>query len=311
MFGILKSSFSKIQKALGKTRLFLGSRFTEILSKPLSEETLEMLEELLFEADLGSKLSAHIVDHIRLFAKKHPSAKPSDFIQEIKGLSKAILEKPPVVQGKEPKQGEPQVILMVGVNGSGKTTSTAKLARQCMLQKKSVLLAAGDTFRAAAVEQLGVFAKRLNIDCVKGKSGGDPSSVIFDALTAAKAREVKVVIADTAGRLQTKRDLMEELAKIKRVCQKVVSDSPHETYLVLDATTGQNAIDQANIFNSFTPLTGLILTKLDGSAKGGIVLSIYHEMGIPIKYIGVGEGIDDIEPFQVDSFVNALFDTKN
>ena len=311
MFGILKSGLNRFQKAFIKTRSLLGSKMANIFSQQVSEETLEMLEELLFEADLGSKLTTHIVEHIRLFAKKHPRAKTSDYMNAIKDLSKSILEKPPITQGKKTCQGEPQVILIVGVNGSGKTTSAGKLAKKCILQKKSVLLAAGDTFRAAATEQLALLAKRLKIDCVKGKPGGDPSAVIFDALSAAQARKSDVVIADTAGRLQSKTDLMEELSKIKRVCQKIVPNSPHETYLVLDATTGQNAIDQAKVFNSFTPLTGLILTKLDGSAKGGIVLSIYREMGIPIKYIGIGEGLDDLEPFEIGSFISALFDQKN
>lgn len=311
MLGILKSGLNRFQKAFAKTRSLLAGKMADIFSRPLSEETLETLEELLFEADLGSKLTTYIVDQVRLFAKKNPKAKTSDYMGAIKDLSKSILEKPPTVEGKRPSQGQPKVILIVGVNGSGKTTSAGKLAKQCLLQKKSILLAAGDTFRAAATEQLGVLAKRLKIDCVKGKAGGDPSAVIFDALTAAQARKTDVVIADTAGRLHSKTDLMEELSKIKRVCQKIVPNSPHETYLVLDATTGQNAIDQAKIFHSFTPLTGLIITKLDGSAKGGIVLSIYREMGIPIKYIGIGEGLDDLEPFEINPFISALFDQKN
>ena len=199
------------------------------------------------------------------------------------------------------------MILVVGVNGSGKTTSCAKLSRLFQQDKKKVMLAAADTFRAAAIEQLDIWSQRLKIDCVKGKPGGDPSAVIFDALTAAKARQTDVVIADTAGRLQSKTELMEELAKITRVTKKVIPEAPHEIYLVLDATTGQNALDQAKIFNEFTPLTGLILTKLDGSAKGGIILSIYHRMGIPIRYIGIGEKEDDFIPFDPESYVDALF----
>ena len=169
------------------------------------------------------------------------------------------------------------------------------------------MLAAGDTFRAAAIEQLATWSDRLKLDCIKGTPGGDPSAIIFDALTAAKARGHDVVIADTAGRLHSKTDLMNELAKIKRVTEKVVPDAPHEIYLVLDATTGQNALDQAKTFNEFTPLTGLILTKLDGSAKGGIILSIYHQMGIPIRYIGIGEGADDFLPFSPEPYIDALF----
>ena len=200
-----------------------------------------------------------------------------------------------------------KVILVVGVNGSGKTTSSAKLARLYQQKGEKVLLAAGDTYRAAAIEQLSLWAERLKIDCIKGMQGGDPSAILFDALTAAKARGHSVVIADTAGRLQSKQDLMQELSKIERVLKKVVPDAPHETFLVLDATTGQNAIDQAKVFHSFVPLTGLILTKLDGSAKGGIVLSIYHQMGIPIRYMGIGEKAEDFIPFNQDEYIEALF----
>jgi fused signal recognition particle receptor len=207
-----------------------------------------------------------------------------------------------------PKEDEPMVILIVGVNGNGKTTSVAKLAKFFQNNDKKVLIAAADTFRAAAIEQLEIWAKRLDIEIVKGNPGSDPASVAFDALTAGKARKSDIVIIDTAGRLHTKTNLMQELEKIRRTCKKVNPSSPHETLLVLDATTGQNAIDQAKTFNKFTPITGLILTKLDGSAKGGIVISIYRQLGIPVKFIGVGEGLDDLEPFQPESFVNALFD---
>jgi fused signal recognition particle receptor len=198
--------------------------------------------------------------------------------------------------------------LIVGVNGNGKTTSVAKLANRFKINKKNVLIAAADTFRAAAVEQLDIWAQRLKVDIVKGTSHSDPAAVTFDAVQAGKSRKTDVVIIDTAGRLHTKIPLMQELAKIKRSCQKVIPNSPHETLLVLDATTGQNAIDQAKVFNEFTPITGIILTKLDGTAKGGIVISIQRQLGIPIKFIGVGEGLEDLEPFDAQNFVNALFD---
>ncbi len=301
MFGLLKSGLNKIRKAFSKTRSILGDKIRSLLNGPLDEETLDELEQILFEADLGSTLAIEFVEYVRNYGKKynHP-------IEAMKAHAEDILHKPPHVQGKVPTQS-PKVILVVGVNGSGKTTSCAKLARLYKEEGKKVMLAAGDTFRAAAIEQLATWSDRLKLDCIKGTPGGDPSAIIFDALTAAKARGHDVVIADTAGRLHSKTDLMNELAKIKRVTEKVVPDAPHEIYLVLDATTGQNALDQAKTFNEFTPLTGLILTKLDGSAKGGIILSIYHQMGIPIRYIGIGEGADDFLPFSPEPYIDALF----
>ncbi|QVL58275.1 MAG: signal recognition particle-docking protein FtsY [Simkaniaceae bacterium] len=301
MFGLLKSGLNKIRKAFSKTRSILGDKIRSLLNGPLDEATLDELEQILFEADLGSTLAIEFVEYVRNYGKKynHP-------IDAMKAHAEDILHKPPHVQGKKPSES-PKVILVVGVNGSGKTTSCAKLARIYKDEGKKVMLAAGDTFRAAAIEQLATWSDRLKIDCVKGTPGGDPSAIIFDALTAAKARGHDVVIADTAGRLHSKTDLMNELAKIKRVIEKVVPDAPHEIYLVLDATTGQNALDQAKTFNEFTPLSGLILTKLDGSAKGGIILSIYHQMGIPIRYIGIGEGADDFLPFSPEPYIDALF----
>ena len=301
MFRLLKSGFNKLRKAFSKTRSILGDKIQKLLKGPLDEETFDELEQILFEADLGSTLATEFVQYVKNYGKKynHP-------IDAMKAHAEDILHKPPHVQGKKPTSS-PKVILVVGVNGSGKTTSCAKLARIYKQEGKKVMLAAGDTFRAAAIEQLSTWSERLKIDCIKSAPGGDPSAIIFDALTAAKARGHDVVIADTAGRLQSKTDLMNELAKIKRVTEKVVPDAPHEIYLVLDATTGQNALDQAKIFNEFTPLTGLILTKLDGSAKGGIILSIYHQMGIPIRYIGIGEGAEDFLPFSPETYVGALF----
>lgn len=298
MFGLLKSGINKIRKAFSRTRSVLGDRLRDLFRSPLDEEILDELEQILYEADLGSTLSLEFVEYVR--------KKKDNPIRAMKNHAEEILHKPPHVRGKKP-EGPLKVILVVGVNGSGKTTSCAKLARIYKGEGKKVMLAAGDTFRAAAIKQLSTWADKLKIDCIKGKQGGDPSAIIFDALSAAKARGYDVVIADTAGRLQSKTDLMNELAKIKRVTEKVVPDAPHEIYLVLDASTGQNALDQAKIFNEFTPLTGLILTKLDGSAKGGIILSIYHQMGIPIRYIGIGEGAEDFLPFIPEPYVDALF----
>lgn len=307
VFGLLKSGLSKIRRAFSRTRSILGEKVRDLFGKPLDEETLDELEQILYEADLGSALATEFVDHIRRFARKNPHSTSTQLIDAMKHHAQDILHRPPSVSGKPAEPNSPKMILVVGVNGSGKTTSCAKLSRLFQQDKKKVMLAAADTFRAAAIEQLDIWSQRLKIDCVKGKPGGDPSAVIFDALTAAKARQTDVVIADTAGRLQSKTELMEELAKITRVTKKVIPEAPHEIYLVLDATTGQNALDQAKIFNEFTPLTGLILTKLDGSAKGGIILSIYHRMGIPIRYIGIGEKEDDFIPFDPESYVDALF----
>lgn len=306
MFSFLKSGLSKIKKALSKTRAIFSDKLTALFKRPMNEETLEELERILFEADLGSKCALSFTDRIQKFAKKNKEASVKDFIDEMKSYAKEILNRETQIAAKEPSS-HVKMLLIVGVNGSGKTTSCAKLAKRFKTEGKSVLLAAGDTFRAAAIEQLEIWSQRLKIDIVKGQSGGDPSSVIFDALSAAKARNIDVVIADTAGRLQSKTDLMHELEKVRRVCKKFDENAPHETLLVLDATTGQNALDQAKIFNEFTPLDGLILTKLDGSAKGGIILAIREELNIPIKYIGVGESMDDLMPFDPDEYIEALF----
>lgn len=304
MFSFLKSSFSKIKKALSKTRSIFGDKLKALFSKPLDEDTLEELEQTLYEADLGSNLTQQFLTHVEKFKAKNQMATSSDLMESMKVKALDILG--------ENSEGiqinyKPTVILVVGVNGSGKTTTCAKLAAHFQSMGKSVLLAAGDTFRAAAADQLEIWAKKLHVDLVRSKPNADPSSVVFDALTAAKARGVDVVLADTAGRLQSKTDLMKELAKMRKACAKVIPDAPHETLLVLDATTGQNALDQAKIFHEFTPLSGLILTKLDGSAKGGIVLSIYNEMKLPIYFIGVGESKDDLMPFSSKDYVEALF----
>lgn len=307
MLGLFRSGLSKIGEALSKTRALFGDKLRSFFKGPLSEEKLEELEQLLYEADLGSTLSLQFAERVSSFAKKNPNSSPEDLLKEMQVVAAEILTKPPASHPKTVPVGSPKMILIVGVNGSGKTTTTAKLAHLYQKEGKKVLLAAGDTFRAAGSKQLDTWASTLKIDCVKGGDKGDPSAVIFDALTAGKARGVDIVLADTAGRLQSKTDLMQELSKIKRVSEKVVEHAPHETLLVLDATTGQNGIDQARTFHSFTPLTGLILTKLDGSAKGGIILSIYQELRIPVLYIGVGEKIDDLLSFDAESYIKALF----
>lgn len=301
MFGF----FKKVKEALVKTRSFFAAKIRALFSEPINEETFSRLEQILYEADLGSRCASDFAEHLRAFLKKHPDAKPEEMIGAMQKRALEILRMPPKV---EPSKGQPLVILIVGVNGSGKTTSIAKLAKLFQKEGKKPLLVAADTFRAAAIDQLAIWAERLKIDIVKSKPGSDASAVVFDGLTAAKARGADVVLIDTAGRLQNKTALMQELEKIKRVCTKVIPDSPHEVILVLDATIGQNAIDQAKVFNQFTPLTGILLAKLDGSAKGGIVLSIYEEMGIPIRWIGTGEAPDDLVSFDAEEYVKGLFE---
>lgn len=311
MLGFLKAGFQKVKSALTKTRSLLGGKIRALFSQPWDEKTFEELEAILYEADLGSLCVQEFAEKTKQFLRKHPDAPKEELLGTLRDFALQILEEPAKVSPVAVKAGEPLVILIVGVNGSGKTTSIAKLAKRFQEEKKTVLLAAGDTFRAAAIDQLALWASRLECEIVKSQPGSDPSAVAFDALTAAKARGIDVVIVDTAGRLQNKTELMRELEKMRKVCGKVLPGSPHETWLVLDSTTGQNAVDQASVFHQFTPLTGIILAKLDGSAKGGIALSIYKQLGIPLRWIGVGEKMDDLIPFDAANYVNALFDLEN
>lgn len=303
MFGL----FSKIKKALSKTRSAIAGRISSLFKKPWDEDTFEELEQILYEADLGSECASDMVDETKGYLKKHPDASIEEILTFLHEISLEMLDIAPKVHAKEPGPNTPRVILVVGVNGSGKTTSIAKLGYHFKKKGQKVLIAAGDTFRAAAIDQLAVWADRLDIPLIKSVPGGDPAAVAFDAVQAAKARNVDTVLIDTAGRLQNKTDLMRELEKIHRVLQKVIPEAPHETLLVLDATTGQNAVDQAEVFHSFTGLTGIVLAKLDGSAKGGIVMSIYKKLGIPVQWVGVGEGKEDLEPFDKKAYVDALF----
>lgn len=308
VLNFLKSSYKKLKDALAKTGSLLGNKLRNLFSRKIDESTLEQLEQLFYEADLGLQTSTELTQRVRDLYAKDPSLGPEGLLKAIRDETTALLSKHPTSLIEISKENSPLVILVVGVNGNGKTTSVAKLAKYFQNAQKKVLVAAADTFRAAAVEQLEIWAKRVGVDIVKGAPKSDPAAVVFDAITAAKARHADVVIIDTAGRLHTKTHLMQELEKIRRICNKVHPNSPHETLLVLDATTGQNAIDQARIFHQFAPVTGLVLTKLDGTAKGGIVVSIYRQLGIPVKFIGIGETIDDLEPFQPAAFANALFE---
>ncbi len=300
--------FKKIKSALFKTGSFLGSRLKALFSSPLSDEAYEKLEQILYEADIGSIVTQELIADVKNFLKRHPNSKADEIIARMKEHADEILSAAPKIV---PQQGSPHVILIVGINGSGKTTSIAKLAAHYKREGKKVLVAAADTFRAGAIDQLTLWSEKLGIEIVKAQPGSDPSSVAFDALTAASKRGLDIVLIDTAGRLQNKTDLMKELEKIRRTTAKVVPHAPHEVLLVLDATTGQNAVEQAKIFNQFTPLTGIILTKLDGSAKGGVVLPIYKELGIPILWVGVGEKADDLIPFEKKSYLSGLFENNS
>lgn len=306
IFDFIKSGYQKVKNALAKAGSLLGSKIRALFQGKLDENTLEQLEKLFYESDLGVQTSLELTDKLRDIHRKNPDLDAEGLIQEIRKEILTYLPRALPSMTEPIAPGEPLVVLVVGVNGNGKTTTVAKLAKLYQSQGKKVLVAAADTFRAAALEQLGVWAKRLDVDIVKGHYKSDPAAVAFDAITAAKARGIDVVLIDTAGRLHTKTPLMQELEKIRRSCKKVCSDSPHEVLLVLDATTGQNAIDQAKTFHRYTPITGLVLTKLDGTAKGGIVINIQKNLGIPVKFIGVGEGVDDLEPFDAKSFVDAL-----
>lgn len=274
----------------------------DFFSGPIDLEKLDELEQILYEADLGAGLAAELTENLKKQLRKNPTASPKELLTSLK---EDLLRLFPS-EAEDLFTHTPHVVLIVGVNGNGKTTTCAKLAKHFQNQGLTPILGAADTFRAAAVEQLDLWSHRLNIDIVKGQSKSDPAAVAFDTVQAAIARNKKIALIDTAGRLQTKTPLMQELEKIRRSCNKALPGAPHTTYLILDATIGQNGIDQAKIFTQFTPIDGLILTKLDGTAKGGSILSIQKQLGIPVKYIGLGEGIDDLEPFQAEPFITSL-----
>lgn len=298
--------FARLKRSLVKTRQNLGSGFISLFrGKKIDDDLFEELEEQLLIADVGMETTRRIISNLTAQASRKELRDAEALYGLLKTDMAAILskvEQPLDVSGKTPF-----VILMVGVNGVGKTTTIGKLARQFQAEGKSVMLAAGDTFRAAAVEQLQVWGQRNNIPVVAQHTGADSASVIFDAIQAAKARHVDVLIADTAGRLQNKSHLMEELKKITRVMKKLDDQAPHEVMLTIDASTGQNAISQTKLFHEAVGLTGITLTKLDGTAKGGVIFSVADQFNIPIRYIGVGEGIEDLRSFKADDFIEALF----
>lgn len=298
--------FARLKRSLIKTKENLGSGFISLFrGKKIDDDLFEELEEQLLIADVGVETTRKIISSLTESASRKQLRDAEalyGLLKEEMGEILAKVDEPLNIEGKMPF-----VILMVGVNGVGKTTTIGKLARQFEQQGKSVMLAAGDTFRAAAVEQLQVWGQRNNIPVIAQHTGADSASVIFDAIQAAKARNVDVLIADTAGRLQNKSHLMEELKKIVRVMKKLDEDAPHEIMLTIDASTGQNAISQAKLFHEAVGLTGITLTKLDGTAKGGVIFSVADQFGIPIRYIGVGERIEDLRPFKSGDFIEALF----
>ncbi|UVK79429.1 MAG: signal recognition particle receptor [Sodalis sp. Ffu] len=301
-----ESFFIRLKRSLGKTRQNLGSEFIKLFyDKKIDEDLFKKLEEQLLIADVGVKTTRKIIDnlstHTDQYQLKNPEALYSKLREEMAKIL-ATVDRPMLVEGKTPF-----VILMVGVNGVGKTTTIGKLAHRYQNAGKSVMLAAGDTFRAAAVEQLQIWSERNHIPIVAQHTGSDSASVIFDAIQASKTKSIDVLIADTAGILQNKTHCMEELKKIVRVMKKLDADAPHEVMLNIDASTGQNAISQTDLFNKAVVLTGITMTKLDGTAKGGVIFAIADYFGIPIRYIGVGENIEDLQPFKAADFIEALF----
>ncbi len=271
----------------------------------LGPETVEEIEEILFTADIGPRTAQHLIDFLQKELDLKQRSETSVLFTALQGKIREMLE-----VGASPldiAREKPLVILVVGVNGTGKTTTIGKLAQRYAEQNKKVILAAGDTFRAAAAEQLEIWGERAKVQVIRGQEGADPGSVIFDAISAAKSQGADIVIADTAGRLHTKVNLIDELRKVQRVCGKALPGAPHEVFLVLDATTGQNAINQAKQFHEALKLTGIVLTKLDGTAKGGVIIGICDSLGIPVRYIGIGESAADLRPFEPETFVKALF----
>ncbi len=307
MFKAIGRFFTRVKEGLSKTRQAIGGALTRLIGggRAIDRTFLEQLEETLLAADIGVTKTEEIVAELQRRYKAGEVAKGEDLLAYLKQTLRAELAAPAeeitwVTPG-------PTVVLIVGVNGAGKTTTIGKLAKRWKDQGKRVIIAAGDTYRAAAIEQLSIWATRAGVDIIKSHDGADAAAVGYDAIVAAQARGADVVLIDTAGRLHNKEHLMRELEKIRRVLQKLLPAAPHETLLVLDATAGQNAVQQAKVFRESMGVTGLVLTKLDGTAKGGAAITIRRELGLPVRYIGVGEGVEDLQPFDPDAFIEAVF----
>lgn len=300
MFGVLRS----LSDGLAKTRKSLTDRIGSLLlGEKVDEAFLEQLEEALVASDVGVDTASLVLKDLKERFKRNELSSP---VQVKERLKQILLETLSVKNSKFSLDVTPAVVLIVGVNGTGKTTTIGKLAFRLRADGKKVMLAAGDTFRAAAAEQLSIWGERSGIPVIKHREGADPGAVVFDAVTAAKARAIDVLIVDTAGRLHTKSNLMEELKKVKRILSRELPGAPHETLLVLDGNTGQNALVQAKMFNKAIGITGIVLTKLDGTSKGGIVFAINKDLGIPVKFVGIGEAVEDLRSFDPKEFVNAL-----
>ena len=302
--------FDKLKSGLEKTRKTLTEKIEKLVIgyATIDDDFLDELEEVLIMADVGIKTTSILMQDVRDGSKAKQINEPADLRPFLEAKLKELLSNGDY-KINYAKQG-PTVIIVVGVNGVGKTTTIGKLGNYYKEQGLKVVLAAGDTFRAAAIDQLEIWGGRIGVDVIKHTEGSDPAAVVYDALKSAKSKEADVLIIDTAGRLHTKFNLMEELKKINRIVEREITGAPHETLLVLDATTGQNAINQAKLFSQATPLTGVVLTKLDGTAKGGVVVAIKSELEIPVKWIGIGEGVNDLRPFDPEEFSKALFGDK-
>ena len=298
--------FSKIKAGLQKTKASISDGITSIINSftKIDEDLFEELEELLVMSDVGVETSLKICDELRARVKQDGITNPSQIKSIMHGIIIEMLGEDTALK----LDTKPSVILVIGVNGVGKTTTIGKMSLMLKNNGKKVVLGAADTFRAAAIDQLGVWAERADVTMVKSVEGSDPASVVFDTIASAKSKGADVIICDTAGRLHNKKNLMDELAKIYRIIKRELPDSSIETLLVLDAATGQNAVNQAREFKNVADITGIVLTKLDGTAKGGIVIAIHNELGIPVKYVGVGEGIDDLQPFNAKEFADGIFD---
>ena len=298
--------FDKIKNGLKKTRDSIAGSITGVLNSftKIDEDLFEELEEILVMSDIGMATATELCDRLRKRIKELGVTDPNEIVNLLQELITEMLGEDRGLQ----LATKPSVVLVIGVNGVGKTTTIGKLALQLKNEGKKVVLGAADTFRAAAIDQLGIWAERADVTMVRSVEGTDPASVVFDTIASAKARGADVIICDTAGRLHNKKNLMDELAKIYRVIGRELPEASVETLLVLDAATGQNAVNQAREFQNAADITGIVLTKLDGTAKGGIVIAIHNELGIPVKYIGVGEGIDDLQPFRAQEFVKGIFE---